>query len=577
MPPQIDLAVLFATITILSSAAILVDALASVAIAQSFKQRQSFVRSIRAPCAFSHHWTVDKTSPKTTALLFAQRVNRGFIHSSSNQYSLVNRPTTISTTTIFTRRRRKSLTTLPRAMSLSNDDHHTASFANFLHSVPEDLSDRIKIVATNGLSPVRMIMGNEAGDADSIISSLGLAHANSIISPADQNETSIPLVSIPRADMSLRRDAVLLLDLAGINADNLLYIDDEIVTNHLLSLTQNNSDLSPQEVPNTITLVDHNRIRSSLSHLSSAVTEIVDHHEDEHSHEHVTSGSGKRIIAFDNSHATVASTCTLVAERLFQAMDEPTMKVDGGLGLALLGVILLDSVNMLPEAGKGTARDEEAMQALLERTDWSSCADITPSFVDAATLEKLFPNGRDSMPDRTALFEVLSNSKFDPKFWSEMSVMDCLRIDYKKFMVTGKSPLMVPSIGLSSVLLDMDAFLSKKNIREELSAFMFSEDVGLFGILSLQFEDGKSPQRELLLTGSNPEIVDSFANYLLHHPDAAFLDVMEREHRLSDGEGQTCDEHSAKPIRVFRQGNSKGSRKQVAPVLISHASTFSRL
>ena len=78
-----------------------------------------------------------------------------------------------------------------------------------------------------------------------------------------------------------------------------------------------------------------------MSHLSY-VTEIVDHHEDEKSHEQVT--DNKRLIAFENGAATVASTCTLVTERLF---NSTISIIDGSLGLALLGVILLDSVNIL--------------------------------------------------------------------------------------------------------------------------------------------------------------------------------------------------------------------------------------
>ncbi|KAL7523542.1 hypothetical protein ACHAXR_000973, partial [Thalassiosira sp. AJA248-18] len=99
-----------------------------------------------------------------------------------------------------------------------------------------------------------------------------------------------------------------------------------------------------------------------------------------------------------------------------------------------LGTAIVRCHSLEFAAGKGTERDEEVMQMLLKGTDWTSCEAITPSLVDAATLEKIFPNGRHVMPDRTALFEVLSGAKNDPQFWGELSVVDCLRIDYKKFL-----------------------------------------------------------------------------------------------------------------------------------------------
>jgi len=483
------------------------------------------------------------------------------------------------------------------SMSLSNTNNHadTNNFASYLNSVPATLSERTK--QHNADAPndggnddngptIHMTMGNEAGDADSIISALALGYVvQSQILSSDQNvdadnsiqEIVVPIVSVPRTDLSLRRDVMLLLDLADITVENLLYVDDDIVSRNLLpSSYDKKSSQSDRSLPRTLTLVDHNRIRSSLSHLSTLVSEIVDHHVDEKSHQDVvTTDSGKRIIAFENGQATVASTCTLVTERIFQHTalgdQSATISINGSLGLLLLGVILLDSVNMLAEAGKGTARDEKAMQMLLHHTGWASYHETVrmPSLVDATTLERIFPNGRSSMPDRTALFEVLSGAKNDPQFWSELSVMDCLRIDYKKFLVSGQSHL-VSSIGLSSVLLDMDSLLSKENFLDDLTAFAALSDVGLFGIMAVNFRDGK-PNRELLLTGSNTEIVDSFTNYLLNHPDAAFLEITERKDCMDDGA------YNAAPIRVFQQGNGKGSRKQVAPILLGHAATMSRL
>lgn len=424
-------------------------------------------------------------------------------------------------------------------------------FTEFLESLQLNVSNRLK-GSNENISPIHLVMGNEAGDADSIVSSLSLAYVNSLSS----DFLNLPLVSIQRSDLPLRRDVVYLLDMAGISTDILLYMNDPIV-----------NEILKDAAPTSMTLVDHNRIKSSLSFLSDNISEILDHHEDECSHDHVTVDSGNRVIAFDKGLATVASTCTLVAERLLRALG-PTASIDQSLGLVLLGVILLDSVNMLPEAGKGTPRDETAIQALLNRTAWSTYAKRSPTLVGDDALNKIFPYGRDKIPDRTALFDALSGAKFDPMFWQEMSASDCLRIDYKRFPVEGES--LVQAIGMSTVLLDMKSVLAKQNFHSTMADFVSAEDIDIFGVMTMHVNDGGTWIRELLLTGRDTSLVDSFAQYLLKHPDAAFLQIEEQMKCLKD-------KKESMYARVFSQGNVKGSRKQVAPVFLNYATSLSRL
>jgi hypothetical protein len=158
----------------------------------------------------------------------------------------------------------------------------------------------------------------------------------------------------------------------------------------------------------------------------------------------------------------------------------------------------------------------------------------------------------------------LIGAKSDPKFWLEMTAMNCLRIDYKKFIVNKRS-----SIGLSSVIITMDDLLGKDGLFESMKEFIASEDVNLFGVLGVTFDDDE-PRRELILAGSDTNVVNSFAHFLLEHPDAADLDITERE---------KCRDYTQDgiQIRVFRQGNPKGSRKQIAPLLLHHASTLESL
>ena len=379
-----------------------------------------------------------------------------------------------------------------------------------------------------------------------------------------------PLVGVPRADLPLRRETTLLLEMAGVDLDRLLFIDSPSAIATLL--TQTDDGASCASNPLSISLVDHNRIRSSLRHLDGNVVEILDHHEDEGYHtDAVPEGSDARNIAFRGRDALVGSTCTLVAERMLQAADAITV-VDGGkqgsarldpsASLVLLGVILLDTMDMSPEAGKGTARDSAVINALLDRTDWNKLKTDSMEESARAVFEANCGGSDNIKPNRAALHDLLRNSKFDENFWLNMSVYDCLRIDYKRFEPSktsddssGDAPI---AFGMSSVLLPLSNFLSKNGCADSITQYMENVDIPLCGVLTMTIVDD-TPHREMLLAGW-PNLVDAAAKYLTTSDDAAFLEVKEVECSLVDGD---CMKY-----RRFRQGNPKGSRKQVAPILM---------
>lgn len=371
-----------------------------------------------------------------------------------------------------------------------------------------------------------IILGNEAGDADSIISALSLAYVDSVFYKA----LKTPIVSVPRADLCLRQEAVLLLELANVDVDKLHYIDDP----HVLEGIQE------------ITLVDHNRLTlTSIDTDRIQVVEILDHHHDEGSHESVQ--GHLRNVAFENDKALVASTCTLVTERLF-ASDVAKPPYDSHLSIALLGVILLDTVNMKPEAGKGTPRDEAAIDTLVRNTDWSTLKN------DAGLIQS------DGRIDTNKLFEVLSESKFDPAFWQGLSVTDALRLDYKRFeAVNGQV------FGASSISLNLDSFLSKERLVEEIQSFMKQANVPLLAVLGSQFHNN-IPQRELLLCGSDETLVNEMATFLLTRPEASAMEATEEPLDVTDT--------GSLVLRRLRQGNSKASRKQVAPIMLRKFSSL---
>lgn len=384
---------------------------------------------------------------------------------------------------------------------MSTSNQFAASFPDFL--------------ASQWDSPClpNVVLGNEAGDADSIISALALAYVESI-----SNHPKTPIVSVPRDDLCLRREAVLLMDLAQVDTAKLRYIDDEEVFRK----------------PRFVTLVDHNRLTIGADW---TVTEIVDHHFDEQSHEHVV--GGLRNIAFENGKALVGSTCTLVAERLFTTLQPPYASQ---VSIALLGVILLDTLNMSPAAGKGTQRDQVAIDELVSKTDWS-------------TLEGSHFIKQDGVIDTDKLYESLRKCKFDLGFWKQLSARDALRLDYKRFQAP-----MGQVFGSSSILLDMDSLLTKPNFVEETISYMNESEIPLLAILGLKLI-GQSTQRELLLCGSDRNLVNNIADYILTNP-AAKKAMQSEEKALEKDTG-------ALVVRHFQQGNPKASRKQVAPILLN--------
>lgn len=356
-----------------------------------------------------------------------------------------------------------------------------------------------------------LVIGNKAGDADSIVSALAAAYL------ADDDAT--PVVSISQNDLKTQRpETMLLLRMAGVETTNMWFADQlDSLSSETLSLT----------------LVDHNRLDApSLEQRGHVVKAIYDHHMDEGYHK---DSSTVRNIAFNNDgKAEVASTCTLMVERM-----EGTLPAD--LSLLLLGVILIDSVNMSPDAGKVTQRDEAAVQKLLKGTNWQQL-----DMVENVCVEN-YPR-----PSTSALFDALQNAKFDPIFWDSISLADALRLDFKSFKAAEET------FGISSVLLPAKNLLDKEDAIANIEAFMKRAHINLLGIMLAYAKDAASPlTRELILSGKD---------------SSAVLAWLESEGSLQLSFREQLD-NIDQTVIVLDQGNSRASRKQVAPILIQYFQT----
>jgi len=374
------------------------------------------------------------------------------------------------------------------------------------------------------------VIGNEAGDADTIISAISLAYIESV----KEDTQKTPIVSIPKADLKHRRPEVrLLLELAGISPKLLLFVDDPLIKDNSYGAN--------------ITLVDHNVLAEDLENKGWKVLEIVDHHEDKQQYLDSCSGPARN-IAFADDKALVASACTLVAERLKE--DWPRrQQYPVSVGLLLLGVILLDSVNLDLEVGKVTQRDRDAVEDLLENTHWKDLPKRTRITLHMASTSR--------GPNPTVLFNVLQDAKYEPTFWESLSVQDALNMDYKDFPY-GQSGKV---FGVSTVLTSAHDFFKKQDVILSIRQYMENVGIDFLGIM-FAFLEKDHLRRQLALCGTDKALIRDMVEFLLK------ADYEQENLDLKEMEGNVVRKDNPELIlRLFTQQNVAPSRKQIGPIL----------
>jgi inorganic pyrophosphatase/exopolyphosphatase len=187
---------------------------------------------------------------------------------------------------------------------------------------------------------------------------------------------------------------------------------------------------------------------------------------------------------------------------------------------------------MDPSAGIGTERDAQMIEVL--------------KLLSLVPLSELFP--------------LLFNCKFDPQFWSELSVSDCLRFDYKLF----DSPQW--NIGISSIMTSISShhFLQKNNLEMECRNFLHSKHLEILFILS--FSPFPVPRRELMMVSESEKGAELII-YLKRNGNK-FLELIpiEEEPLIAEMESQFLSRGLL--CQVFVQGNVKASRKMISPEII---------
>lgn len=341
--------------------------------------------------------------------------------------------------------------------------------------------------ALRGGKAVRVVMGNEASDLDSMASSVMYA---ALRIPGGGGRPSVAVINIPREDFRLRTEAAWLFAEAGVDIGGLVFLDEAGLEEVLA------------RPGSSLVLVDHNKLSSAQAAFEARVEEIIDHHADEGKY-----AAAKRIIA------PVGSAATLVAERYFAS---GTAEMDRGSALLLLGTILLDTVNLDPEAKRVTPRDEEAALRLIS--------------VSGA--------------DRKELFDKLQFEKFNV---AALSTRDILRKDYKGYRM-GKV-----SCGISSALLPLGDWLAKDPALEE-SFEKYRKELGLDVLLAMCAYTAPEFRRELAIYAEDSSLRDGIVTFL--NASGLGLAPLGRAPSVA-----------FRNLALFSQADQGGSRKKVQPLL----------
>ncbi|KAG9334705.1 hypothetical protein JZ751_007240 [Albula glossodonta] len=378
-------------------------------------------------------------------------------------------------------------------------------------------------------SGIHVVLGNEACDLDSMVSAISFAYFLSKTS-GSSGRTPVPVLNIPRSEFPLRTDNVFHLRENGLAVEDLVFRDDvDLQALHRAGRL-------------ALTLVDHNVLPSTDSDLEAAVVEVIDHHRLERQ------PSPSCPVTLE----MVGSCATLVTERITQKapeiLDRQLAQLlygnrQGNAGRAgalpdslarlgsrapvTAGTIVLDCVNMAPEAGKVTPKDSQYTSLLEER----------------------FPD----LPPRTALFQSLQNAKFD------VSGLTTEQMLLKDMKAASGGDL---KLAVSVVYMTLDAFLQRQGLQRELCEFCHKHRFSLVVAMTISFNEKNEPFRQLAVYSSSTLYREEVSRALEKAQDPC-LNLTPMNSPYAD-------------IKAYLQGNTLASRKKLLPIVKDFLSEWER-
>ena len=337
----------------------------------------------------------------------------------------------------------------------------------------------------------RVVMGNEAADLDSVVSSLVYAYFLHVDS-AD-GATTFPIIDISRKDLKLKTEVIFVLDEVGLKSDNLIFSDDSSVASVIAN------------AETQLVLVDHNVLAKRWFAGEKRLVEIIDHHVDEKKH-----------LQSKKDIRTVGSCVSLIYEKLLAKYSEE-MKDEAFLKM-ILGTVLMDTVNLSPQAEKATELDQRVVTDILGRTSL----------------------------DRDEFFDQIQDEKSNVL---SLSTTDLLRKDYKEWEVKHFK------FGISSVPISIRAWQSNDADMFD-RFFQHAKTRKLDALLVMTAYCGIDFSRELICFSRNQAMFEELINKL----KSSKLKLRELEEVTLDIKEQEC-------VACFLQENLTMSRKQIYPLV----------
>ncbi|KAI0787014.1 DHH phosphoesterase [Abortiporus biennis] len=396
-------------------------------------------------------------------------------------------------------------------------------------------SDYLKAVEDGSGGDWTVVMGNEAGDLDSIASAIAFAW---YIAHVDKVQ-SIPLSQTPRSDLHLRAENLYALSLAGIDTTALpiLCIDDIRKSKPFPS--------------HKFALVDHNRLqpRFSEDNPNARVIAIVDHHEDEGLYKDT---ANPRVIAVPTGSST-----SLVA-RLFE--QNCPDQIPPELATLLLTGILIDTGG-LKVGGKA------------EEVDRAAAAFLFPRSLFTSEISALATTPLHDHPDIQTLFGTLHNKKTSV---SHLNTRDLLRRDYKEYtMVPHWASDHQVLVGLASVPVGFKSWIPKdSSFWMSTEQWMADRNLAVLGILTSFHDENKlnkkgKPKhaREQMFVVRKGE-VEGLAEKLfsgLETSEELKLKSRSLKKHYDVKKGSGFGDHVE--FRVWKQKNVDATRKVTAPII----------
>ncbi|KAJ3968718.1 exopolyphosphatase [Lentinula raphanica] len=410
-----------------------------------------------------------------------------------------------------------------------------ATLADFLSSTREQYLRDVQD-ASRKAQNWTVVMGNEAGDLDTIASSIAFAWLRTKV----HNQPSISLLQMDRDDLDLRAENLHALSLAGISRpkEQLLFVTDLI-------------DFHPFP-SHKFALVDHNRLSSSFNPKEEpVVVALVDHHADENLY---LDSAEPRII-------TPSGSCASHIATLMDTVDIPPELAD-----LLLCAILIDTDGLKP-GGKAIDVDRKAAEFLISKSSFAL------SLNTLQTNDTTPPTAPYEVDFIKTLSEELSTKKNDV---SHLGPRDLLRRDYKQyeFVLPWHPDTPIIRAGLSTVPVKLADWAANGRLESESEAWMKERGLHILGVLTAYRGASKGKRKRemawVIQTHSPP--TDNFDYDALTKRLWSGLkadEVLDVKEHKKFGNGTLDDiqgNFSHLQVRVFTQ-NPHATRKVVAPVL----------